>query len=253
MLKAPPPSEPGADPYARGLCGKYRTVLSAALRARWLTVGGMLALLLVAGIGFGNVKQLFFPASSLPKFMIDDYAPEGTRIEQVAADMEALEKKLLADERVEGVTAYIGSGPPRFYLPVEPEVAMQSYGQLIVNLHDFKNVQEMVGELSPWVKENMSNALVPVREYGVGPNKTWKFELRISGPAVADPAVLSEVAAEITGILDASPLVDYSRTDWRQRVQMVLVPVLYVTFYRIPSPDGNETGSASHTSQAQTA
>ena len=34
----------------------------------------------------------------------------------------------MAYERVESVTAYIGSGPPRFYLPVDPEYPYQSYG-----------------------------------------------------------------------------------------------------------------------------
>ena len=52
--------------------------------------------------------------------MIDYWAPEGTRIQQVAADLKRLEQKLLLDKRVESVNTFIGAGPPRFYLPVSP-------------------------------------------------------------------------------------------------------------------------------------
>ena len=40
----------------------------------------MLALLAAAAIGFGNDKQLFFPASSMQKLMVDFWLPEGSRI-----------------------------------------------------------------------------------------------------------------------------------------------------------------------------
>ena len=72
----------------------------------------MIALLAVAVVGFGNVKQLFFPDSSMPKFMIDVWTPEGTRIQDVAADIRKAEEMLLADDRVSGVATFVGSGPP---------------------------------------------------------------------------------------------------------------------------------------------
>jgi multidrug efflux pump subunit AcrB len=55
----------------------------------------------ISGAGFGRIEQLFFPDSSMPKFMIDYWAPEGTRIEQVSADLKMAEQHLLDDERVE--------------------------------------------------------------------------------------------------------------------------------------------------------
>lgn len=68
----------------------------------------MVALLILAIIGFGNIKLLFFPDSSMPKFMVDYWAPEGTRIQTVAADLKKIEAKLMKDERIESVATFIG-------------------------------------------------------------------------------------------------------------------------------------------------
>ena len=49
-----------------------------------------------------------------------------------------------------------------------------------------KSVDAVIAELEPWIPENAPEAMVRVRKYGVGPSNTWKFEVRISGPAEAD-------------------------------------------------------------------
>jgi multidrug efflux pump subunit AcrB len=221
MLPAPKEGE-GADPYGSKFFQKFRALLEKAIRMRVLFMIGMIGLLVIAIIGFGGVKQLFFPDSSMPKLMIDYWAVQGTRIEQVAADLEFLEEKLLNDERVESVSSFIGAGPPRFYLPVDPEGQNPSYGQLIVNVHNFKEIDGLIDELDPWLKANYPDALVPIRKYGVGPSNTWKFEVRISGPAIADPAVLRSLAQQGVDILMDEPLTGAVQTDWRQRLQKVV-------------------------------
>lgn len=224
MLPPPKEGEGDADPYGGRFYTVFRGVLGTAIRRRWFTMGGMVVLLGASIVGFGGVKQLFFPDSSMTKFMVDYWAPEGTRIEQVQADLDAIERKLLDDERVESVAAFIGAGPPRFYLPVEPENPYQSYAQLVVNMHDLDDIEPLVEELDPWLTENQPQALIPIRLFGVGPADTFKLETRISGPAVADPDVLRGVADDVIAVLEESRYTAYTRTDWRQRVQKV-VPV----------------------------
>ena len=221
MLPAPKEGGAAGDPYAGGIYRGYRALLESAVRYRWFTIASMVALLIVAVLGFGKVERLFFPDSSMPKFMIDYWAPEGTRIQQVAADLKRLEQKLLSDKRVESVNTFIGAGPPRFYLPVSPELPNPSYAQLIVNMHSFRDVDGLIADLKPWITENMREALVPIRKYGVGPSHTWSFEARFSGPALADPGVLRSLADQGTAILHASPLAGLVQTDWRQRVPKV--------------------------------
>jgi multidrug efflux pump subunit AcrB len=222
MLPEPKKEKSDVNPYAGGFYRIFRRMLEGAIRIRFLTIATMIALLVVSLIGFGNVKQLFFPDSSMTKFMIDYWAPEGTRIQTVAADLKLAEKKLLSDERVASVAAFMGAGPPRFYLPVDPESPYQSYAQFIVNVQDYKDIDGLMNELNTWFRQNFPQALVPMRKYGVGPSNTWKFELRIGGPSIADPGVLRSLADRVSAIVEGSPLSGSVRTDWRQRVQKVV-------------------------------
>ena len=222
MLPAPDRSKDARDPHGGRLFGAFRRTVEGAIRMRWLTIGVMLVLLVLSLYGFGFVKQLFFPDSSMSKFMIDVWEPEGTRIGRTAEDLELIEARLLQDDRVESVATFVGAGPPRFYLPVQPELRNPAYGQLIVNVADYRDIDALAAELATWARGALPQALVPVRKFGVGPSNTWKFEARISGPANADPVVLRQLADQVLGVLRESPLAGLSQTNWRQRVVRVV-------------------------------
>ncbi|MBE9486562.1 MAG: efflux RND transporter permease subunit, partial [Chloroflexi bacterium] len=222
MLPEPKEGKTDTDPYGGKFYRVFRSIMERAIRMRLFTIGTLAALLIVALIGFGKVDQMFFPDSSMTKFMIDYWAPEGTRIQTVAEDLKEAEDKFLADERIDSVATFMGAGPPRFYLPVDPESPYQSYAQFIVNVRDFKDITDLMNELNAWFKEEYPQAMVPIRQYGVGPSNTWKFELRISGPSIADPGKLRSIAGQVVNILDNSPLAAYPCTNWRQRTQKVI-------------------------------
>jgi multidrug efflux pump subunit AcrB len=236
MLKV---STESGDPYGGRFYRGFRGILNLALKVRFLTIGGVIGLLVVAVIGFTNVDQLFFPDSSMRKFMIDYWTPEGTRIEQVAADLGQAEDLLQKDERIASVATFIGAGPPRFYLPVDPESPYQSYAQLIVNVHDFRDIGALIDEYGEKLTALYPNALLPMRKFGVGPSYSWKFELRLSGPAEADPATLRRLSEEVQTVLAAEPKNDYTNDNWRQPVKKV-VPVFNeqrARWARVERPD----------------
>lgn len=212
------PKSTTADPYRTPIMSAFRRILSTAIKARLFVVVGMIALLVTSLAGFGHVRQLFFPDSSMTKFMIDVHAAEGTRVQSVSADLAVMEAHLAADERVTAVASYIGSGPPRFYLPVEPEPPLGSYAQLVVNVEDVSEIDALLVELQPWVEQAFPDTLMSLRKFGVGPSNTWSFELRISGPAVADAGTLRMLADRAAAVVEASPLAGPVRTDWRERV-----------------------------------
>jgi multidrug efflux pump subunit AcrB len=221
LLPAPKRSA-GDDVYGGRMYRIFRGLLAGSIRVRWLVLLVMLAMLVAAGVGFRWVPQMFFPESARPQFMVDYWAPEGTRIQEVASDLEPLERFLLDDPRVAAVSAFVGQGPPRFYLPVDPESPNPSYGQLIVNVHDYRVIDDLIAELQAWRIEHVPQARVVLRKYGLGPSETWPVEARFSGPAVADPATLRALGERGVEIVTASPYADTVRTSWRQPVKKVV-------------------------------
>lgn len=224
MLPAAGTGKEGGELYGNGFYRRFRQVLSFAIRKRFFAMGTMTVLLVIAIAGFGNVKQLFFPDSSMSKFMVDFWTPEGTRVQDLSAMLEKAEAKLLEDARIEGVASFIGQGPPRFYLPVEPELPYQAYAQLVVNTLDFREIDGIIHDLRPWLAESFPDASVPIRKYAVGPGNTYKLEVRIGGPAVADPEVLYSLAGKVFDILETTVNATDNTTDWRNKVQKI-VPV----------------------------
>jgi multidrug efflux pump subunit AcrB len=222
-LPSPQPGQQTADPYQTPFFRSFRGLLHWAIRWRIPFLGGLVTLLLLSGYGFRFVPQLFFPDSSRRQIMIDYWAAEGTRIQQVADDLERIEQILKTQPTVASVSSFIGQGPPRFYLPVAPEDTNSAYAQIVVNTHTLPDVGALIDFLNSWTADNVPEAMVRVRRYAVGAFDDWKFEARFSGPADATPDDLRRLAEQGVAILRDNPLAKEVRTDWRQRVRK-LVP-----------------------------
>ena len=94
------------------------------------------------------------------------------------------------DDKVASVSTFMGQGPPRFYLPVDPEKAYQSYAQLIINVHDLKGLNQLIPEMDSWIQEEVSESLMFFRRYGLGPSQTWKVEAQNQRPRHRRPGNL---------------------------------------------------------------
>ncbi len=217
LVPDPPAGGASDDPYGGNLYLRFRRVLATAIRERWATLGGLAALLAVSLWGFGYVDQLFFTDSTRRQFMIDYWAPEGTRIDQVSEDLRVLEEKLVGDARVVDASTFIGGGPPRFYLPVDPELPYETYAQIIVNTQTLDDVYGIIADLEPWVPEALPRGMTRLRKYTAGPGNTWQFEARFSGPSGAALDVLRALGERGKAILEASPWATDVRVDMRQR------------------------------------
>ncbi|KFI10969.1 efflux RND transporter permease subunit [Vibrio coralliilyticus] len=208
------------DPYKGILFTLFGACLKFALRFRWLTVASMVGLLVVAVIGFGMVKQSFFPPSNTPMFYVDMWMPEGTDIRKTIEETEKVEQYIRAKDNVEFVTTTTGQGLQRFALTYEPEKSYESYTQLQVRTTDrevmFSLLEELDKELS--VQFNQPTFQFKVMEFG--PSPASKIEARITGP---DPQTLRSIATKVENILLADPGSRNVRHDWRERTKE-LVP-----------------------------
>ncbi len=218
-LMPDPKDGEGGEAYGGRFYGGFRRFLGFSIAGKYPFVGVLTAALVVALMGFTTLPQQFFPDSARPQFLVDYWAPEGTSIQQVSRDLEAIEARLREDERVVSVSTFIGQGPPRFYLPVESEFPYQTYANIIVNTRTGADVKAVSTEVEPWMNENVPQALTRLRLYGLGPSDTWKFEARFTGPQEADLGLLRELGEQGKEILLESPLAKEVRTDMRNRVR----------------------------------
>lgn len=194
---------------------KYRKLVADLVRYKYPALAALSAVLVASLLFFGFVKQMFFPDSSRPQLMVDLWEPAGTRIEKVSEDVKTMETAFQKDPRVNGISSYIGAGPPRFYLPVEPELPYSNYAEVIINFKDYRDIDPFIAEFDPWAKKNFPGDMLRFRKFAVGPSNTWKFEARYSGPADASLQELRHLGEEVQAVVETSPF----GKDWRFDMQ----------------------------------
>ncbi len=218
----PTPKDGGKDPYAGWLYIGFRRILEMALSARAIVLVLFVGVLAVSLFSLRWVDRMFFPAAARAQFMVDVWLPEGSRIEATSAALHEIEEYVSALDNVTAVSAFIGRGPPRFYLPVEPESPNSSYAQLIANTTNPRAVDQILPIVQDWADENVSGAVVITRKYGLGPFKSWPIEARINGPAFADLGVLRSLGEQAADALHESPHAKTVRVNWRERTPRIV-------------------------------
>jgi len=214
FLRIPADKKPG-DLFSGKIYRFYGRILDLALRQRALTLLLMTALLLLSIYGFGYVPKMFYADSDKAQFFIDYWLPEGARIQEVSENLKVLEAHLKGLPEVKNFATCIGSGPPRYIFQKNPKLRWPNYGQVLINVYDYRKIKGLVPKLDAWFKEYFPDAEPTVNTYINGPPYDFRVESRFSGP---DPRVLRDLADQAKHIMESEPHAKYVRDDWRQRV-----------------------------------
>ena len=136
MFLKVPEGDPGADPYDSPFYRRFGSFLHGCIRMRWATITVVLVVFGSAVVGFGQVKQSFFPNSTRPQLMVDYWLPQGTAIEQSARAAQQIEEYLVGVDGVTHVATIVGGGAPRFLLTYSPEKPNPAYMQFLVEIEN---------------------------------------------------------------------------------------------------------------------
>ena len=201
---------------------RFRAAVSWCVAHRWLTIG---ATVLVFGLGlFGmtRVQQQFFPDSVRPEILVDLWAPEGTAFvatEEVARRVEA---RLRGEPGVRGVTAWVGSGVPRFYLPLDQIFPQSNVAQLIVVAQDLAERNRLRLDLAALLAREFPEVRARVKFLPNGPPVAYPVQFRVLGP---DPATLRARADEVRAALQAHPNTRGVNDNWNESVKVVRLEI----------------------------
>lgn len=222
VVMLPKPKADQKDPYSGGFYLLFRRILEGVLRVRLVVLLVFIGALVGSLSAFRLVDQMFFPSSDRAQFMVDIWLPEGTSIQTTSETTRRIESFVMEQEGVTATSTFVGRGPPRFYLPVEPESPNSSYAQLIVNTTNGATVGSVMPVVQAWADEHAPEAMVITRRYGLGPFRSWPVEARISGPAFADLGILRTLGEQASTILAESPHAMAVRTNWREKTPQIV-------------------------------
>ncbi len=214
-------NENGKREYPGRIYGFLRGILHFGLKHRWGTVFAMLGLLVLSGIGFGYMKQGFFPDMVYDQLYIEYKLPEGTNSTRVMKDLDQIESYLKTRKEVTNVTTSIGGTPGRYNLVRCIANPSLSYGELIVDFTSPETLVDNLDDIQQRLKADYPDAYVKVKRYNLM-YKKYPIEAQFLGP---DPAVLHQLADSARLLMKQTPEVECITTNWEPDV-----PVLNVEY-----------------------
>ncbi|WP_041054711.1 efflux RND transporter permease subunit [Vibrio owensii] len=199
----------------------YKHLLHWVLRHKFVSCFAVLFALIAALWGAQFVPPGFMPESQRPQFVVDVYLPQGSDINRTEKFIAMIERDVKQKPEVTGVTSFIGGGGLRFMLTYSPEAQNPSYGQLLIDVDDYRNIAPLVADLQYELENKYSDASIKVWKFMLGRGGGKKVEAGFRGP---DSNVLRELAEEAKAVMKNEPSLIAIQDDWRQQVP-VLEPV----------------------------
>jgi len=174
--------KPGAAEEAREnpVLRWYRAILKRAIAVRYVTIAVVVALFASAIAMFSLVPAGFFPTSTRAQFVIDYFLPQGTDISSTRADLLEIEAYVRGLDGVTGTNAAVGGGHLRFMLIYEAENQNSAYGQILVDVEDFSQIDGLRSTLQTWIDDTYPASNAKVWKFVLGPGSGSRVEARFS-------------------------------------------------------------------------
>lgn len=201
---------------------RFRAVVDWCVARRWVVIGTTLAIFATAIVGFGLVQQQFFPNSTRLELLIDLRLPEGASLRATKAEVEKLEAVLKSEKGIDNYVAYVGTGSPRFYLPLDQQLPAANFAQFVVLTDSIASREALRERMIELFRKEFPNLRANVTRLENGPPVGFPVQFRVSGP---DIPTVRKYAAEVADVMRGNPNLSDVQLDWDEQSKVLRVEV----------------------------
>jgi multidrug efflux pump subunit AcrB len=173
-------------------------------------------------VGMGKVQQQFFPDSSRPELLVDLWLPEGSTIQQSDEIARRFEARMIKEAGVDSVTTWVGSGVPRFYLPLDQVFPQANVSQSIVLPKGLAEREELRNRLPALLATEFPEVRGRVKLLPNGPPVPYPVQFRVIG---ADAAQVRAWADRAKEILRQNPRMRGVNDNWNEQIKVLRLEV----------------------------
>lgn len=218
FVRRPRPDELKGELFSGRAYDLFRQALRWTIQRRYVVLGAMVLLLVIAGWGFRFIPQQFMPLLNKQYFSVDVWLPEGTRIEESDRQMTEMTAYLNSLEGVKKVSSFVGQTPPRYYLANAAYGPQPNYAQCLVEADTSEKSRELQAILYDRLPEMFPDALVRVNSFEINSIPQALIEARFCGD---DPEVLDSLTNLALEIMRKNPKVLNARNEWGNMALMI--------------------------------
>ncbi|MEG0150711.1 efflux RND transporter permease subunit [Comamonas sp.] len=210
------------DVFDSPFYNRFRHTVDWCVQHRWLTIGATVLVFALGLAGMGKVQQQFFPDSSRPEVLVDIWFPEGTALQANQDVTLRVEERFMQLEGAETVSEWIGSGVPRFYLPLDQVFPQNNVSQFIIVAKDLKAREEIRKKLPALMAEEFPEVRARVKLLPNGPPVPYPVQFRVVG---SDPAKLRDYADEVKKAMMANADMRGVNDNWNESIKVIRLQV----------------------------
>lgn len=214
------------DIYNTKFYSWFRNLVTNCVRYRKTVIVITLLIFILSVIGFGKVQQQFFPDSTRLEIVVDLRLTEGASYHATDVEVAKVEQWLHdwneEHQGLENYVAYIGSGAPRYYLPLDVQLPHRGFGQLVVLAKNLEAREAVRSDLLQLFQNDLPSLRASVIRLENGPPVGFPVQFRIDG---SDIPKIREISHQVADIMRGNPNLMNVQLSWEEPSKVVKVRI----------------------------
>ncbi|WP_312439656.1 efflux RND transporter permease subunit [Janthinobacterium sp.] len=197
---------------------RFRRAVTWCVEWRKTTIVATLGVFALGIYGFNFIEKQFFPDSSRPELMVELWSPEGTTFAANEKQVKKFEAFVSRLDGVESVTSYVGTGSPRFYLPLDQIFPQTNVSQVVVLPKSLADRELLRQKIVKVFKQDFPEVRGRVKLLPNGPPVPYPVQFRVTGTEVDKVRLIAD---QVKDIMRANPNTVGVNDNWNESVKVL--------------------------------
>ena len=199
------------DPYQTPFYQGFKRWVNVCITYRKTVIAATVGIFVLSILMFKLVPQQFFPPSNRAEILVDLKLEEGASLTATENAVKKVEAFLKQQQGIENFVAYVGTGSPRFYLPLDQQLPQTSFAQFVVLASSLDDRNEIRKKLSDEIRLLLPDVRTRVSLLENGPPVGYPIQYRVSGE---DLATVRSLAQQLASVISHNSNTTNVHLDW---------------------------------------
>ena len=210
------------DPYQTKAYQKFRSWVNTCITYRKTVIAATVGIFVLSILMFKLVPQQFFPPSNRAEILVDLKLEEGASLTATENAVKKVEKFLSTQKGIDNYVAYVGTGSPRFYLPLDQQLPQASFAQFVVLASSLDDRDEIRKSLSQEISKLLPEVRTRVSLLENGPPVGYPIQFRVSGE---DLNTVRQRAQLVSKIVSENSNTSNVHLDWGEPSKIISLEI----------------------------
>ncbi|HDX5931754.1 efflux RND transporter permease subunit [Acinetobacter baumannii] len=210
------------DPYQSSFYLRFRKMVEFCVTYRKTVIVTTVGIFVLSVLMFKMVPQQFFPPSNRAEILVDLKLEEGASLTATEQAVKKVEQFLSKQKGIDNYVAYVGTGSPRFYLPLDQQLPQASFAQFVVLASSLDDRDEIRRSLETQIKQLLPQVRTRVSLLENGPPVGYPLQYRVSGE---DLNLVRKEAQQVARVISENPNTTNVHLDWGEPSKIISIQI----------------------------